>query len=368
MNQQRWRQIVSGRAEGRVPAAARLGLGIAAAGYATAVAARNCLYDRKMLAVYKPPVPVISVGNITAGGTGKTPLVIRLYETLKERHRPAILTRGYRAAGGRSDPRPGTGRKNVDEPALLEKACPAAAVVVDADRAAGARRAVEEFGAEVLLLDDGFQHRRIFRDLDIVVIDSTCPFGYGRLLPAGLLRETAGSLARADAVVLTRCDQAADAELDRIEGRLTRIKPDLPIARSIHEPTSLVVARHSEVERHPARFLGGRKVFAFCGIGNPGSFLACLRSLGTVVAGSRVFDDHHRYTAADLADIRRAAGELSAEMAVTTQKDFTKIPQPEGPPGGVPIACLEVRLRITSGGHDLTRLIEKALAGRIGAR
>jgi len=364
MNQQRWRNIVSGRAEGAGPAAARAGLRFASVGYAAAVAARNCLYDRRILSIYKPKAPVISVGNIAAGGTGKTPLVIWLYEMLKDKCRLAILTRGYKAAGGRSDSRTG----NLDEPALLEKACPAAAVVVNADRAAGARRAGEELGAEVLLLDDGFQHRRIFRDLDIVVVDSTCPFGYDRMLPAGLLREPVGSLARADAVVLTRCDQVGTAELNRIEDRLGRIKTDLPAARSVHEPTAVSVAREAAAEKHPARFLEGRKVFAFCGIGNPASFVASLKALGAVVVGRRFFDDHHHYTAGDIANIRSLARRHFAELAVTTQKDFTKIGQERSRAQPPAIACLEVRLRITAGSRRLIQLIERTVAGRISVR
>jgi tetraacyldisaccharide 4'-kinase len=196
-------------------------MGIAARGYSLVVRLRNFLYSKRRLKIHTADVPVISVGNITTGGTGKTPLVIWLCNTIYQKSKiknqkcgVAILTRGYKTRGTR-DEGPfdfAQGRRGTtDELAILAESCPQAKVIVNPDRAAAARRAVG-FCAKVLVMDDGFQHRRLRRDLDIVTIDATCPFGYGRLLPAGLLREPVASLRRADAAVVTRCDQNSESE------------------------------------------------------------------------------------------------------------------------------------------------------------
>ena len=179
---------------------------------------------------------VISIGNITVGGTGKTPLVIWLCKFLQQKEiQCAVLTRGYKTRTQTrvtSDERQATS----DEPAILAESCPQAKIIVNPNRLEAAAEAVSKFGAKVLIMDDGFQHRRLHRDLDIVTIDGTCPFGYGKMLPAGLLREPVASLKRADAVVLTRCDQISQSKLCQIEEELQLINPDMIIAKSIHNP------------------------------------------------------------------------------------------------------------------------------------
>ena len=215
MNQEAFRKLVSGESSGLCAILLRFILGIAAHVYRVITWVRNFLYSKGWLKIHRADVPVISIGNITTGGTGKTPLVIRLCNFLRNSgSKCAILTRGYKAD-----------ENYGDEPAVLAESCPGIQVVVNPDRVAGAAEAISKFGAKVLVMDDGFQHRRLVRELDIVAIDSTVPFGYGKLLPAGLLREPVDSLKRADAAVITRCDQVDEAELIQLEGKLKKVNP-----------------------------------------------------------------------------------------------------------------------------------------------
>lgn len=302
------------------------------------------------------------VGNLTTGGTGKTPLVAWLARLVgEEGFRVAILTRGYKARQettvGGAQPVTAT-----DEPAELAAACPGVPVIVNPDRAAGAAKAIRNHGAQVLVMDDGFQHRRLARDLDIVTIDATLPFGYDRLLPAGLLREPIGSLGRAHAAVLTRSDQVSDEDLGQIETRIRQIRPDLVIARSIHAP---VGAHGRDGIDVPLEKLRGRKVFALCGLGNPGAFFTTVRACGCVLAGSQAYNDHHAYTDSDLAELCRKAHSEGADLLLTTQKDWTKIAPLNRPSDAPEMAYLAIELQFTSGQDSLNTLIERALGGRM---
>lgn len=317
--------------------------------YRSAVSARNVGYNTGLLKSYTANAPVISVGNITTGGTGKTPLVVWLCRRLHEKgRRCAVLTRGYKTANGAVD----------DEPAILKRACPGTKVIVNPDRVAGAARAVSEFGADVLVMDDGFQHRRLRRDLDILAVDATRPFGYGRLLPAGLLREPIGAIRRADAVVITRYDQIAPYHINRLEKELLQIKPDLVVAKAIHQ--------------HPcARGTGGltcslqelkqQRLFAFCGIGNPDAFLKRIREHGLQIAGTRVFNDHHHYTESDFAEIYRNAKALDATMILATEKDWVKTALATLKYNELPFVYLAVELEFVAGVDKIDVLIDDAL-------
>jgi len=354
LNQADYRKLVSGRSAGLSAAFLRLLLRIPACAYSLVVRLRNLFYDRGLFKARRANAAVISIGNITAGGAGKTPLVIWLCNRLSRSRECAILTRGYKTRQG----------PLLDEPAILAESCPDAKVVVNPDRVAGAAEAVG-FGAEVLIMDDGFQHRRLARDLDIVAIDATMPFGYGRMLPAGLLREPVTALKRADAIVITRSDQVADVELAKIEHKIRHIKADITIARSIHAPLCAIDHDANEISIEK---LKGKKVFAFCGIGNPDAFLNTIRNLGANVLGSRIFDDHHHYTDACLAEISKQSERLGAELAITTQKDWTKL-APILPAERCPaFAYLAVEIRFQAGEGKLTNLIEDTLTGRISRK
>jgi len=359
VNQQTYRNIISGQARGLGAAIARLSLRGLSWPYGAVVRVRNGLYSRGWLAAHAAEVPVISVGNLTAGGTGKTPLVAWLAKYLQGKNlRVAILTRGYKAGRvghAHHQETVGMAHATTDEPAELAAMCPGAPVVIEPDRVAGAAEAVRNHGT-------GFQHRRLARDLDIVTVDATLPFGYGKLLPAGLLREPLGGLARAHAVVLTRCDQVTDDERLRIEEHLRRINNKLVIATSVHAPVGVRMGQDNDINLQELR---NKRVFGFCGIGNPKAFFDTLQRLGCVLVGSHGFDDHYRYTDPCLRQIHEQAKQCGAELVVTTQKDWTKIAILNRPAGEPVFACLTIRLELRQGAAEVTALIERTLAGRI---
>lgn len=348
MKQEVYRRIVSGGSKGPAAAAARVLLRGLSLPYGAVVRVRNKLYDWNLLRCRRADAAVISVGNLTAGGTGKTPLVIWLARYLAQRGCScAVLTRGYKTTAGTLS----------DEPALLARACEAA-VIVNSDRLAGAKKAVEQHRANVLILDDGFQHRRIRRDVNILTIDATCPFGYGRLLPAGLLREPVSSLRRAHAVVLTRCDLASEEDLAAIEMRIRTIHPDAAIFRSVHRS---MYAKTFGNETIDMAALQTKKLFAFCGIGNPDAFLGGLTRMGLSVVASRSFDDHHAYTEADMLELTEQAAAYGAELLLSTEKDWVKAALLYPRQAKVPLACMGIELDFLQPPDTITRMIDEAV-------
>ena len=304
-------------------------------------------FDRGWLGGPSRPVPVVSVGNLTLGGTGKTPMVEWVARWYRQRGvRVAILSRGYQ--------RGGTGGAN-DEALVLEENLPDVPHLQDPDRVKIAALAVEELESELLILDDGFQHRRLARDLDIVLLDALEPFGLGRLFPRGLLREPVRSLRRAGLVVLTRADlvpadalRATRAEAERAAGPLRWV-----VTR--HAPIELI---GSGVDPEPLDGLPGRKVAAFCGIGNPEGFRRTITTLRGEVAGFRTFPDHHAYDAADVADLTAGPSDSGADLALTTQKDLVKL-RAAGL-GGVPLRALRIGLDVILEGRTCSTTPSRA--------
>ncbi len=377
MNQDNFRKLISGQKAGLGAGLVRLLLGVAARGYAIVIRLRNFSYSKGWLKTHRADAPVISIGNITTGGTGKTPLVIwlckKLTENLKlktKNYKCAILTRGYKTRRASCVMRRAKNtrdtqydiRDTIDEPAILIESCPETKVIVNPDRAAGAAEAVNKFGAKTLVMDDGFQHRRLGRDLDIVTIDATRPFGYGKMLPAGLLREPLVSLKRANAAVITRCDQTTEAKLTQIEEKLQQVNPNMTIARSIHAAVCVKSTNDKEISLEQ---LKDKKIFAFCGIGNPEAFLNTIKALGPELVGSKVYNDHHHYSDDCLADICRQAAHLKADLILTTQKDWTKITRLAPAKRDIPLTYLAIEIKFLAGEDKLTGLIENALAGKI---
>lgn len=340
-----FKRLVDGTARGVGPTLARLALAGLAAPYGLVIGCRNAAYDHGLLPVTQGPIPVISVGNLTLGGTGKTPLVAWCVQTLRAAGlRPAIVSRGYGAEAGQTS----------DEAAELGMLLPAVPHLANRDRVAGARTAAAA-GAGVVVLDDGFQHRRLARDLDIVAVDATDPFGCGHIFPRGLLREPLAGLARAQAVVLTRATLVDAGQREAIRAALaTSCGGRLPAvwAEAAHRPVQLRTASGAVL---PLAALAGKRIAAFAGIGNPSAFRATLASLGAEVVGFRPFADHHAYAADDLSALAAWARAAGADLAVTTLKDLVKVRSDTL--GDTPLAAIEIAIEIAAGGAALEALL-----------
>jgi len=344
--------VISPVEKGLLLASARAALCGPAALCGLVVRARNAFYDLGLKESRRAPVPVISVGNVTAGGTGKTPMVAMLAWLLQVHGmRPAILSRGY---GGRH------GRCVDDENEMLARICGTAAIVVNPDRLQGADTAVRQCGANVLILDDGFQHRRIARDLDIVLIDATCPFGAGRMIPRGLLREPLAGLKRASLLVITRVDLAGKERVAAVRERLARLAPGVPVACCAMAVSGARPAGDPEATPLPPEALREGRWAAFCGIGNPEGFRLALERAGCDVADFTVFADHEAYTAGQLAQLRRRAAGLACRGILTTEKDAMKVEQIDSPGAMPPIYALLVEMGFTEGTDELARAVLSA--------
>lgn len=298
-----------------------------AALYGTVTRTRLALYRRGFLRSSKLDAPVISVGNITAGGTGKTPLVEYVARIVAASgRRPCILTRGY----GRNDPGQqvlvsdgtkilATELEAGDEPLLLAQRLKGlAAVISNANRLAAGQWALANLKSEVFILDDGFQHLRLARDLNIVTVDASDPWGNGHLLPKGLLREPIQGLRRADCVVLTRTDQSK--EVDNLYRKIQAVNPNVSVFSSRMRTRGFVRLGADEIATEAPQ-----SVAAFSAIGNHESFIRQLQSEGADPVTVTRFRDHYRYTQSDLDELVRKAKSAGAEALVTTAKDAVKL-------------------------------------------
>lgn len=333
-----------------------------AALYGAGTLARLVLYRRGLLPVMKLAAPVISVGNITTGGTGKTPLVEFIVRELAgQGRRVCVLTRGYgREKAGRqvvvSDGHSILATENQagDEPRLLAETLQgSAAVISNADRFAAGEWAMKNLGSEVFVMDDGFQHLRLARSLNIVAIDATQPWGQGHLLPWGHLREPATGLSRADCVVITRAEQLDNVSELRAEiGRLAPGKPLFTSRMAIRGFRQLLAQASEDEGPHGDRGIEiAQPVAAFCGIGNPASFFRHLKRAGYDPVSATAFPDHHRYTKADINNIVKAARDAGAGVLITTAKDAVKL---LGVSFELPCYVLEIEISI----DDQLRFLE----------
>jgi tetraacyldisaccharide 4'-kinase len=349
VNEADFKALISGEKRGAFASLFRAGLRCLSLGYAGGTAFRNRLFDAGWKKMHPAYVPVVSVGNITTGGTGKTPMVALLANWFHEKGvKPAILSRGYRAAAGGAN----------DEKLVLDQLCRGIVHLQNPNRVASAQEAVNEHQAQVLILDDGFQHRRLARDLDLVLIDATCPWGYGNLLPRGLLREPLSGLKRADLAIITRADQVPEAELAQIRQVIEKHHPGLEGALAAFAPKRLVNA-----EGQTAMFdeFRGQPIAAFCGIGNPQGFRQTLQDCGWSLEDSRfrTFPDHHHYTETDFTEIGKLAQQEKASAILTTQKDLVKIPRTEL--DGLALWAVEIGVEWLSGEELLLRRLEGLL-------
>ncbi|MBL9079698.1 MAG: tetraacyldisaccharide 4'-kinase [Planctomycetes bacterium] len=283
--------------------------------YGAVAALRNWTFDAGLRRVHRLPVPVVSVGNLTVGGTGKTPTVAWLCALARAQgRRPGVLARGYGRAPGAA---------LNDEGAMLQRRLPWLLQQQEPDRVAAGRRLVAA-GADFVVLDDGFQHRRLHRDLDVVCLDAALPFGNGLCLPAGDLREFRSGLRRAGLVLLTR---AGGLDGDALAARVVRVRQlagrsDLPVYACEHGPGDVVVEPRGEVL--PVAALRGRRVWLLSGIARPESFRATVAALGAEVVGEHRHRDHHRFTPAEVAAAATAARAADA-LLLTTEKDAARL-------------------------------------------
>ena len=393
-----FRDLVSGRQRGAVAAALRGILAAAEVPYTWAVRWRNYRYDCGAKAIHHVGVPVISVGNLTLGGTGKTPLVEWIVRRLRAQGKTAgIISRGYGARGGPND-----------EARELAWKLPGAPHVQDPDRVAAARRAIREYGCQVLVLDDAFQHRRLARDLDIVLLDALEPLGYEHVFPRGTLREPVAGLARAQVVALSRADLLSVEQRGAIRQRVAKLAPRATWVEVVHAPLELVAAERgigyaggtptprtggtptprtgesptprtgeSPTPRtdesptpdaggtpalraggaQPLDTLRGRRVLAFCGLGNPAGFRHTLDVCGYDVVAFHEFPDHHAYGPGDLDALAASARQSGAEALVCTQKDLVKIGLDRL--GDRPLWALRVGIDFLAGRDEFERHLVK---------
>ncbi len=331
-----YRGLIDGTRRGPLAWAARAALWCASVPYSAGVRVRNWRFDRDPQRAGRVAVPVVCVGNLTTGGTGKTVAAEYVAGVYRELGRQvALVSRGYGTINGGPN----------DEAMVLEENLPDVPHLQGADRVSVANAAVEELEADVIVLDDGFQHRRLHRDLDVVLLDATRPVTSEHLFPRGRLREPVSSLKRAGFVLFTRCDQADGNELARQRHWLMKQFPHVPHAATWHAPVSLVGPDGSE----ELRGLSGQAVAVFSGIGHPPAFVRTVEQLGATVVASREFPDHHPYAREDVDDLNRWAAALPGEVntVLTTQKDWVKLRL--GELGGRKLRAVRVGLKFIDG-------------------
>lgn len=296
--------------------------------YLIGQAAHSYLSVRRMKRL---PRRVVSVGNLTFGGTGKTPATIAIArEAIRRDLMPVILTRGYMGSvKGPCFVSNGDGPmlkalEAGDEPRLMAEKLPHVPVVKGPDRYEDGMLALKHLvkNTDLFILDDGFQHRRLHRDMDVVLLDAADPFGSGHLPPLGRLREPISALRRADVIVLTKADGLSDERIEAVSSKALSFNPDAVIFRSQHRAAA---CRDMSGGRHPLKILEGRRVFGFCALADPSSFRRTLESAGAYVSGFASFRDHHSYSKGDILKITEEAYCSDAEMILTTEKDMVKI-------------------------------------------
>lgn len=333
-----FRDLVSGKRRGVLPAMTRCALAMGELPYALVVARRNRRFDNGKTEIHRVAVPVISVGNITMGGTGKTPVVEWIARWFRERGvRVCIVSRGYGAEEGSRN----------DEALELEQKLPDVPHVQNPNRVEAAQMAIEEFETQLILLDDAFQHRRIHRDLNIVLLDALEPFGFERVFPRGTLREPLAGLSRADVVCLTRADMLSTEERGKIRARVEQLRANVPWVELAHAPRALLSWSGDE---ESLASLQKKKIAAFCGIGNPTGFRHTLATCGYELAAWREFPDHHNYTREDMESLTTWATEARAsgvEAIVCTHKDLVKIQSPKI--GSLSLSAVAIGIEMLAG-------------------
>jgi tetraacyldisaccharide 4'-kinase len=338
--------------------------------YTLAVYLRNRLYDFHLLPIVKLDVPVISVGNLTVGGTGKTPAVEYIARLLLSIHlRPAIVTRGYgRKQLGTVVVSDGekiraTVEAGGDEAMQLARRLQRAVVIADEKKSRGAQHASENFQIDAVIVDDGFQHRKLHRDLDIVLVDASSFFDNQWVLPAGPFREPFGSLSRADVVIFSNAGRSTAGAVDKLSHQTSRNSSAVLFTASL-EPKffeNLATGEHQ-----PISFLNGRKVFAACGIARPARFFEEIRKRGAHVVGSAAFPDHYAFEKDDVIALVKRARQARAEAIVITEKDATKW-SAESDAHPLPVLFLRLEFELMTGAETFASTIMNHCRNPAGA-
>ena len=338
--------------------------------FAAIVAIRYLLYRTGLLHRFPLGVQVISIGNVTAGGTGKTPVTEIFARTLAaEGRKVAILSRGYRRKEAPwwqrlftqvvTPPLVVSDGRHVlldsatggDEPYMLASNLPGVAVVVDRNRVKAGRYAIKRLGCDTLILDDGFQYQKLKHSVEVVLVDSTNPFGNGNMLPRGILREPARNLKRADIIFLTKCR----GDVSAVREEVRRYNRTAEIVECNHSPRSLkdVWSR----EEYPLSWLDGKTLCTLSGIASPKGFENSLRNLGAKVVWCERYADHHRYDSSEILYALNRSADMGADALVTTEKDAVRFPRFET----APVKCLYLRIaiEILAGGENFTSIINR---------
>jgi len=324
-------QLMTDRIDGAVANALKGMLYVLSLLYGAAIFIRGLFYRYGIFKTERAPIKIISVGNLTLGGTGKTPFVINLAETLRDnlKKEVAILIRGY----------------GWDEQAMLKRSLPEMPILVGEDRAKAAHRSIKLYGSDTAILDDGFQYRQLHRDLDIVLIDSRNPFGNGHLFPRGILREPKESVRRADIAVFTKVNKSA-VDLNMMKEGLKRINGKLNFLEAVHKPIYFYDTRGKRLE---LSVIEGKRLMLISSIGDPGYFEDIMKDLKANVVEHIVFEDHHDYTESDIERIMQKCDERSFDMIITTEKDIVKLQRMHYSFGTYILLILAIEIEILSG-------------------
>lgn len=338
--------------------------------FGAAAGLRRNLYGRGVLRSVAAPIPVVSVGNLAVGGAGKTPVTIHLVHELQRRGlRVAVLSRGY-GGSGRGARVVSRGEGSLldaadagDEPVLIARRCPGALVLVGADRAELATIAAKDLGAEIAVLDDGFQHLRLQRDLDIVVLDGAAPFGNGRLLPRGPLREGKEALGRAHLGWIAKCDEGRSVDVEGA-AREVEARIGLPPVRSRYRVSRLLSA---DLQRElPVDSLEGSSVLLLAGLARPDSFRRTLQRAGARVVAEVLFPDHHAFRPREIEGVLARARIVGVDRICCTEKDAVRLPPQIR--GDERVAVVQIRTEVVAGADLLSAALDELATVARGRR
>lgn len=335
--------------------------------YSYLMVMRSLFYRNGIFTQHKLDVPVISVGNLLMGGTGKTPLVQYIARLLQQHHfKPAVLSRGYKGTAAQpvnvvSD------RTSIlldaaeagDEPRLLAEKLPGVPVITGRKRFVSGQFAIDTYGVDTLILDDGFQHLALVRDLDLVLFSARRRMGNGRVLPGGEMREPLSALKRADAFIVTDVDFPVGSETKEFISLLEKLYPNIPLFTGTYQPAEkLTLVHEGRIANIPQVEAARMPLFAFCGIARPESFKNTLLSVNMNLTGFQAFDDHHAYSAENIRSLLDSAEKTGAQGLITTEKDLVKLR--DIIPGEFPLLALPVQMRFHK---EFDRFILKHLPG-----